>query len=90
MADLTPEELISRHVQKMLERLDPRKVEELLRRCHLVRVGDVVHRPTGTLTENDSFEYKQAVKEIFGDAVYSFAKVNFVLGGCHCRLCGRL
>lgn len=87
MAELSPEVLISRHVDKLLARPDRERVDELLHRARLVRTGDRVLSPEGAVTAESCYEYKQLVRQLYGEAVYSFAKVNFVLGGCQCRDC---
>lgn len=87
MPRFSPETLISRHVEKLLARPDKERVDEVLRRSHLVRTGDTVINPAGAVTAESCYQYKQIVKQIYGDLAYSFAKVNFVLGGCECRDC---
>lgn len=90
MPQLAPEELISRHIAKLLASRpgSEEKVDQVLERVGLVRVGErVTHRNGGEVTSTDCRTYKHAVKDVFGDAVYSFAKVNFVLGGCSCTDC---
>lgn len=87
MPHFEPGALIARHVEKLMARSDKERVDELLRRAHLVRAGDKVVRPGGDVTPQSCYEYKQLVKQLYGDAVYSFAKVNFVLGGCQCPDC---
>jgi hypothetical protein len=82
-----PEVLISRHVEKLLARPDKARVDELLHLAHLAVAGKDVTYRGGEVTPESCFEYKQAVRLLYGDAVYSFAKVNFVLGGCQCRDC---
>ncbi|HYI09246.1 MAG TPA: hypothetical protein VEK57_09245 [Thermoanaerobaculia bacterium] len=88
MPQFPPETLISRHVEKLLARGDQERVDELLRQCELTRFGTKVVNPRGTITEESCYRYKQLVKQLYGEAAYSFAKVNFVLGGCQCRDCG--
>jgi len=87
MPQFEPETLISRHVEKLLARPDKDRVDELLRRAQLIRAGNTVIRPGGPVTSESCYQYKQLVKQLYGEAVYSFAKVNFVLGGCECRDC---
>lgn len=87
MPQFEPGTLIARHVEKLLARPDSARVEELLRLAHLSRAGDRVTHRGVTATTESCYEYKQAVRLLYGDAVYSFAKVNFVLGGCQCRDC---
>lgn len=88
MPQFEPEVLISRHVEKLMARPDKDRVDELLRRANLVLDGKKVLRPGGAVTADSCYEYKQTVRQLYGEAVYSFAKVNFVLGGCQCRDCG--
>lgn len=86
MPTFPAEVLISRHIEKLSTRPDKERVDVLLDRCRLSREGGSV-----TSREKIDFEtcyrYKQCVKEVYGDAAYSFAKVNFVLGGCRCKDC---
>ena len=87
MPQFEPETLISRHVEKLLARPDKDRVDDLLRRAQLVRTGNTVIHPGGKVDTESCYQYKQLVKQLYGEAVYSFAKVNFVLGGCQCRDC---
>ena len=85
---LAPEDLIARHIKKLTAQNGAReKMDRVLERCGLGESGGRVTSPRGEITTSDCENYKRAVKEVFGDAVYSFAKVNFVLGGCSCRDC---
>ena len=88
MPQFPPDALISRHVEKLLSRGDQERVDELLRKCDLVRDGTKVISPRGAITDDSCYRYKQLVKQLYGEAAYSFAKVNFVLGGCQCKDCG--
>lgn len=76
--------LIKRHVERLLTRFEPERVQQVLKRCDLDLRGGIVF---GDVSDESCYRYKQAVKEHFGEAAYSFAKVNFVLGGCRCRDC---
>ncbi len=89
MPQFPPQALISRHVEKLLARGEEERVDELLRRCELVRAGSQVIDPSGPMTNESCYRYKQLVKQLYGEAAYSFAKVNFVLGGCQCRDCSQ-
>jgi hypothetical protein len=87
MPALAPSALIARHVEKLRSQSGAEKVEQLLH-GHGFRIDGVSVTHYGRpVTEQDCFEYKQAVREVYGDAAYSFARVNFVLGGCRCRAC---
>ena len=82
-----PQMLISRHVNRLVEKSE-KEIEEVLRRIGLTRQAGIVHRTDQRpITFEDCFRYKQAVKEVFGLGVYSYAKVNFALGGCRCADC---
>ena len=81
MPQFPPQTLITRHVEKLIARGDQQRVDELLRRCDLVRAGSEVVNPRGPITSESCYQYKQLVKQLYGEAAYSFAKVNFVLGG---------
>lgn len=82
-----PAVLIARHVEKLMSRPDRDKVQEVLARSGLtLRDGRVSHAGLGVTTE-DSRNYKRAIREVYGEAVYAFTKVNFVLGGCTCNEC---
>lgn len=87
MPSLTPEALITRHVEKLRARPDHEKVEQVLARAGLTVAGEHVTRAGRAITNEDCQLYKHAVRDVYGDATYSFAKVNFVLGGCSCRDC---
>jgi hypothetical protein len=87
MPFLPPDVRISRHVQKLLTFGTSAKVDQVLERCSLVRDGESVHSRSGFLTDESCYANKQAVKEVFGETAYAFAKVNFVLAGCNCRDC---
>lgn len=84
MPQMPPETLIARHVERLLSRFESEGVQKVLQQCDLDLRGGIVF---GDVTDESCYRYKQAVKEQFGDAAYSFAKVNFVLGGCKCRDC---
>ena len=56
-------------------------------RCGLIRDGALVHSRNGFVTADGCYDHKQAVREIFGETAYAFAKVNFVFVGCKCRDC---
>lgn len=82
-----PQMLISRHVNRLMERSE-KEILEVLRRVDLVRTGGIVHRADERpMSFEDCFRYKQAVKEVLGQGVYDYAKVNFALGGCRCPDC---
>lgn len=87
MPFLPPDVRISRHVEKLLSYGSEAKIDLVMDRCGLIRDGASVHSRTGFVTDDDCYEYKQAVKSIFGETTYSFAKVNFVLSGCKCQDC---
>lgn len=83
-----PQMLISRHVNRLVEKSETEKVEQVLRRVGLVRQGGIVHRADGRpMSFEDCYRYKQAVKQILGPDVYTYARVNFMLGGCECADC---
>jgi hypothetical protein len=83
-----PQMLISRHVNRLVQKSEMEDVEKVLRRVDLVRQGGMVRRSDGSpMSFEDCYRYKQAVKEILGSDVYTYAKVNFVLGGCRCQDC---
>jgi hypothetical protein len=63
------------------------KVEQVLARAGLTLEGQQVTRAGRAVTNDDCQLYKHAVRAVYGDATYAFAKVNFVLGGCSCRDC---
>ena len=87
MPFLPPDVRISRHVQKLLTFGSSSKIDQVLDRCDLVRDGESVHSRSGFLTDESCYAYKQAVKEVYGETAYAFAKVNFVLAGCKCPDC---
>ena len=87
MATTTPSALIARHLQKLLTRPDKEKVNELLARTGLTFADGEVSSGGRPLTFHDCGMYKRAVRAVYGDAAYSFAKVNFMLGGCTCGEC---
>ena len=87
MPALSPASLIARHVEKLRAQSDSTKVDQLLQRHGFRVAGQAVVRNGHPVTEQDCYDYKQAVREVYGDAAYSFARVNFVLGGCRCRAC---
>jgi len=87
MPFLPPDVRISRHVEKLLGYIKESKIDEVLDRCGLVRDGTSVHSRNGFITDENCYEYKQAVKVILGETAYSFAKVNFLLAGCKCPDC---
>jgi hypothetical protein len=87
---ITPAELIARHVQNLNARplSSAAQLSAVLERAHLRLDGNrVVKSPDVPVTHDDCYWYKQAVKEVFGETAYSFARVNFILGGCRCRDC---
>lgn len=85
---LPPRVLIARHLERLLSRQEnAEKAGQLLARCGLTGSGETLRGPRGEITDEDCYQYKQALKEIFGDTVYRFGRVNFVLGGCQCREC---
>jgi hypothetical protein len=86
----TREQLIQRHLERLSGRFGPERIEELLSRCALSASGGRVKTARGEpLADEDCFNYKRAVRETFGEGVYSFAKVNFILGGCRCQDCAQ-
>lgn len=87
MPSLSPATLIARHVEKLRARPDFDKIEQLLVSRAFCIDDAGVTRHGQPVTEQDCYDYKQAVREVYGDAAYSFARVNFVLGGCRCRDC---
>ena len=87
MPYLPPDVRIARHVEKLLGFAAASKVDDVLDRCGLVRDDTSVHLPSGFVTDQNCYEYKQAVRNILGETAYAFAKVNFVLAGCKCRDC---
>lgn len=83
-----PEMLISRHVTRLMEQWPQEQVQELLRRSDLEQASGLVRkRSDGLITMEDCFRYKEHVREMFGDEMYEFARVNFILGGCRCSAC---
>ena len=85
---LPPRVLIARHLEKLMSRSENTdKARQLLARCGITGSGESLRGPHGELTDDDCYHYKQALKDIFGDTIYRFGRVNFVLGGCHCREC---
>jgi hypothetical protein len=84
---LAPEVLISRHYEKLRARADAEKLQSVLARAGLTVAGGHVMHGGHTATVEDCYAYKRAVREVYGDATYAFAKVNFVLGGCTCPDC---
>ena len=87
MPYLPPDVRIARHVEKLLTFGSAAKVDEVLGRCGLSRDDTSVHSGLGFVTDESCYAYKQAIKEVFGETAYAFAKVNFVLAGCQCRDC---
>jgi hypothetical protein len=88
MRTMTPAVLIGRHIEKLRRSAGPEKIDQVLAQTDLISDGAVVKKPGGSeVTVSDCQKYKQAVRAVCGDAVYSFAKVNFVLGGCTCDDC---
>jgi hypothetical protein len=87
MTAAPPEELIARHVEKLLARPDHDKVQRVLSRAGLVLQEGRISHTAGPVTAADCSNYKHAIREVYGDAVYAFTKVNFVLGGCICADC---
>jgi len=87
MAYLPPESRIARHVEKLLAYGQNSKVDDVLERSGLYRQGSTIQSAAGSITDDTCYLYKQAVKAVYGDTAYSFAKVNFVLSGCQCRDC---
>lgn len=89
MPSLAPAVLIARHVEKLRSRPDAEKIDEVLSRTGLRVVGDHAVDGARPLTAEDCYAYKHAVRDVYGDTAYSFARVNFVLGGCTCSDCKR-
>jgi hypothetical protein len=87
MPFLPPDQRIARHVEKLLGYRNPENVDVLLERCGLYRSGGTIHSKTGFITDETCYSYKQAVKAVYGDSSYAFAKVNFLLSGCSCADC---
>jgi hypothetical protein len=87
MPYLPPDARIARHVEKLMKYGTVAKVETLLEQCGLYRTGTIIHSKNGFITDETCYTYKQAVKAIYGDTAYAFAKVNFVLSGCSCADC---
>lgn len=83
-----PQMLISRHLTRLAELWDARKIEELLDRVKLTRVSGIVQAiDDRKITMDDCLAYKLALHEVFDEQVYEFACVNFILGGCRCSVC---
>jgi hypothetical protein len=83
-----PQMLISRHVTRLIEIWGPDQVRELLKRSGLRQKSGLVERIDDQfITMQNCQEYKQFVRELFGDRTYDFARVNFILGGCRCPDC---
>ena len=87
MPALAPDLLIARHLDKLRSRPDHDKIDLVLTSAGLSVDGQKVTRGGRDVTVEDCWAYKQAVRQIYGEATYSFTKVNFVLGGCTCRDC---
>jgi hypothetical protein len=84
----SPADLISRHLDRLASRPDvAQKVDQVLERCDLVRSHDGLRKRAGEISAADCQRYKEALKHIYGDAIYRFARVNFMLGGCACDDC---
>lgn len=87
MPSLAPGTLIFRHIEKLRKHQDAQKVDQVLAQAGLTIVGEHVTKGGRDATFQDCQTYKQAIRAVHGDAIYSFAKVNFVLGGCTCGDC---
>lgn len=87
MSTTDPEVLIARHVEKLMARSDKEKVDAVLSRAGLSFDGRRISGPGRPVRSADCSAYKHAVRDVYGDAVYAFTKVNFVLGGCTCPDC---
>ena len=87
MTNLAPDALIARHVAKLMARPDNDRIPQVLQKAGLTLTGEKVTRGGSAVTLSDCQRYKRAIKEVYGDATYSFTKVNFVLGGCTCDDC---
>lgn len=87
MTIIAPDVLIARHVEKLLARSDAAKVEQLLSRVGLTLDAGRISSDGRPVNYQDCSAYKRALRDVFGDATYSFARVNFVLGGCTCDVC---
>ena len=87
MPFLPPDVRIARHLDKIRSFTQPDKIDQVLDRCGLTAGGDAVRSRGGNVTDQNCYEYKQALKSVVGEMAYSFAKVNFVLAGCKCPDC---
>jgi hypothetical protein len=87
MPAFAPAVLIARHVERLRAHPQAQKIDQVLAQAGLTLLGDRITKAGGEVTANDCQAYKQAVRAVYGDAVYAFTKVNFVLGGCTCRDC---
>ena len=82
------EMLIRRHIAMLRQHQDPQRIAALLERSGLRAENERVTSSEGaSVDEEHCYHYKAAVRSLFGDAAYSFARVNFILGGCGCRDC---
>lgn len=82
------EAYISKHLNQLLKNQNREKINKLLERCELQFDGtNVQKKGGGRITELDCFNYKQTIREIFGESIYSFTKANFILAGCQCLDC---
>lgn len=87
MSGASPDVLIIRHVEKLLAQSDNERVQRVLSRAGLILSDGKISGSGGGVTVDDCSTYKRAVREIYGDTAFAFAKVNFVLGGCTCQDC---
>jgi hypothetical protein len=77
---------IARHIEQLAKARDEQKIAELLRVAGLRLNGASVETlHGGAVTDDTCIAYVAAVESMFGSAVCSFAKVNFVLAGCTCH-----
>lgn len=88
MATAQPEVLIARHLARLRALPDPARIPQVLAKAGLTVDGEHVTRGGATITSGDCERYKRAIRDVYGEATYAFAKVNFVLGGCDCADCG--
>ena len=87
MPAFPPAVLIARHIEKLRKHPASDKIDDVLAQAGLTLAGDRVTNAGGEVTFADCQRYKRALRAVYGDAIYAFAKVNFVLGGCSCGDC---
>ena len=80
--------LISRHIKSRLESFPPQLITQILEQSGLVMDGDQVRtKSREPLTDDASFKYKTAIRELLGKSAYEMTKMNFMMAGCRCQDC---